>query len=1581
MAPRKTPTGDAAPNSAQSQSAVRRLQHISSTLNPATHKRAGEEKDLASKTQLTTTTLRIGSVSAQINLVPRWPEKVPVEVTVDLEKQDILESLQWMIKKDMLGQDIFLLGGPGPLRRHLALTFCALLQREHEYIVLHRDTSAESDLKQRREITRDERSSPSSDASSGLGGIRLKAEWCDAAAVTAAIEGRVLILEGVEKCELNVLPVLNNLLENREVNLEDGRHLVNPSFYDNLLQSGKTRAELDAWKLVRVSPDFRVIALGIPVPPYRGNPLDPPFRSRFQVRWVDGWGIGGSRLAQSLVVKAKWSVPGNADSVKNVMRDVVYLMETIRFSAKIDDPISASGSTSNLLPPFPQISLPTLLAITTMFPEECTFGYSSSLIERIFPYPGLSGGMNRDQTDAWIGYLTQFKMIPAVAAPPKAARRPSVAPTPPATAAQASPSDVVEPAGLESVRRMQAAAKNAKAAAEAAAVRKDFDHFVASMRRNARRSAYEVVHVRRADDMRLAARGGATVAGPKVVLTFRARNSGDRSTLPLEVLVPAGPAPALVPTSTADGFSSIARGGDGKLFVDMPRFRDAVTRMAQAHALGMDFCVVGPRGSGKSTALRRFAAMLGYDAGYTETVHCYKEMTARDLLQRRGTRRDGSTYWENSNLVTSAIEGKLCVLDGIEMLEGGTLASLQRLTQDREIPLPDGSWLTSLANFQAIQTKTGLTPHELITVRNVIPIHPSFRLVAMASTPLNPNSTGTLNENLPWLTEEVVNMFHFVVWGQMERLEEEEIVASVTRCPQGPMSQLFDFAQRLRFIGDDEGQGASLSKSAALSTRQLIRIGRRLTDHEDEDLYRAINRACLGPFLPLPAKQTLEGLLAEVNIKEKVLRKDIGKPYSSQNRLHIGDVSVPIYVIPPEDPEGSALVPRVPTTFFDNDLHTLVMREMAIDFNGGEHLLLIGNQGVGKNRLTDRFLELLNRPREYIQLHRDTTVQALMVQPTVENGVIFYKDSPLVRAVKTGRVLVVDEADKAPVYITSVLKSLAENGEMNLSDGRKIRPLSAAGTGAVRENDIIVHKDFRLILLANRPGYPFLGNDFYSQIGDVFATHAVDNPDEESELELLAQMAPEILKGRLRRLVGVFAELRQAFDDGLVSYPFSLRELINVVKHMRKFPDEALDSVLRNVFDFDVTRKEYHELLMRILDKHDVPKRELRIGPNALEGNKPLQEKPQLVLEYDGPEPAIELPDHEGVDDGDEEHKGGNQFQGGGGGTSSPGQGGKSGPHRLNKGGETVFQIAEQLKNQVSDEIRSAALDNARDGLMKRLQEINMSGQEAAQYKDLYDSVRNEVQQLRVVLEGVEAKQRERVWLKNQTEGELDDRKLIDGLTGEHAIYKRRGEEKPEYGAPQKKPKRLKFVFDLSGSMYRFNGVDGRLSRSLETAVMIMEALQTLGHKYKYDISGHSGDSDNIPLVDAERPPQNEMDRLKVVRAMLSHAQFTGSGDNTLPATKQAIQDISQEDADDWVVIVLSDANLRRYGIAPKDFGKVLTSDSKVTCVALFIGTLEDEAQRLSAELPPGRAFIAMQGSDIPRIIREIFASTIAASS
>ena len=83
----------------------------------------------------------------------------------------------------------------------------------------------------------------------------------------------------------------------------------------------------------------------------------------------------------------------------------------------------------------------------------------------------------------------------------------------------------------------------------------------------------------------------------------------------------------------------------------------------------------------------------------------------------------------------------------------------------------------------------------------------------------------------------------------------------------------------------------------------------------------------------------------------------------------------------------------------------------------------------------------------------------------------------------------------------------------------------------------------------------------------------------------------------------------------------------------------------------------------------------------------------------------------------------------------------------------------------------------------------------------------------------------------NSFSGELDDTRLIEGITGEKTIYKRRGEQEPEPGAVQEKPKRLRLVVDVSGSMYRFNGHDQRLERMLESTLMVMEALEGYGDR------------------------------------------------------------------------------------------------------------------------------------------------------
>ena len=211
-------------------------------------------------------TVRIGEVSATLS-EPALPELVPRPSEARgapwVDSPEVLDALAWLMKKSQLRQDVYLLGAPGPQLRQLAFRFCEVLDREAEYVAISRDTT-ESDLKQRREIR---------------GGSVV---YSDQPVVQAALHGRVLVLEGLEKAERNLLPILNNLLENREMALEDGAFLMHPERFDALVADGMSESELARRRLLRVSPDFMVVALGLQVPRFPGAPLDPPLRSRFQ---------------------------------------------------------------------------------------------------------------------------------------------------------------------------------------------------------------------------------------------------------------------------------------------------------------------------------------------------------------------------------------------------------------------------------------------------------------------------------------------------------------------------------------------------------------------------------------------------------------------------------------------------------------------------------------------------------------------------------------------------------------------------------------------------------------------------------------------------------------------------------------------------------------------------------------------------------------------------------------------------------------------------------------------------------------------------------------------------------------------------------------------------------------------------------------------------------------------------------------------------------------------------------------------------------------------------------------------------
>ena len=78
---------------------------------------------------------------------------------------------------------------------------------------------------------------------------------------------------------------------------------------------------------------------------------------------------------------------------------------------------------------------------------------------------------------------------------------------------------------------------------------------------------------------------------------------------------------------------------------------------------------------------------------------------------------------------------------------------------------------------------------------------------------------------------------------------------------------------------------------------------------------------------------------------------------------------------------------------------------------------------------------------------------------------------------------------------------------------------------------------------------------------------------------------------------------------------------------------------------------------------------------------------------------------------------------------------------------------------------------------LRTLERLQMTPEDASKYNGYLSRVSRSVARLRVVLQGLEAKKQERIWMKRQPLGEIDDTLLVDGLTGDKSIYRRRSKQ------------------------------------------------------------------------------------------------------------------------------------------------------------------------------------------------------------
>jgi hypothetical protein len=213
-------------------------------------------------------------------------------------------------------------------------------------------------------------------------------------------------------------------------------------------------------------------------------------------------------------------------------------------------------------------------------------------------------------------------------------------------------------------------------------------------------------------------------------------------------------------------------------------------------------------------------------------------------------------------------------------------------------------------------------------------------------------------------------------------------------------------------------------------------------------------------------------------------------------------------------------------------------------------------------------------------------------------------------------------------------------------------------------------------------------------------------------------------------------------------------------------------------------------------------------------------------------------------------------------------------------------------------------------------------------------------------------------------------------------------------------------------SMFRFNEHDGRLDRTLQSALLLMlsclnpSTTSILRQKLILEIWSHSGDgplrywcsfpSRKENQTKNEYFPGNQTDAVKIIEAMYGSCLQCVAGDNSLTALELSIkkaQDEStllQHNLDETFVIVTSDALLGQYGIRASDISRIMKSSTRsphntagpgsatsIKPIMIFMGSFGDEAEDLKHQLPVDSCYLCLgkSGQELSVIIKSILIS------
>ena len=107
---------------------------------------------------------------------------------------------------------------------------------------------------------------------------------------------------------------------------------------------------------------------------------------------------------------------------------------------------------------------------------------------------------------------------------------------------------------------------------------------------------------------------------------------------------------------------------------------------------------------------------------------------------------------------------------------------------------------------------------------------------------------------------------------------------------------------------------------------------------------------------------------------------------------------------------------------------------------------------------------------------------------------------------------------------------------------------------------------------------------------------------------------PSVDEAILVKIVQAFEALRDLVDQDHITYPYSTREAVAVVKHLEQFPEDGLVKTLENVLAFDSFDASLRSTLAQVFQDLDIPLQEYSHGGDSFSIDlSPTHKKPAEV--------------------------------------------------------------------------------------------------------------------------------------------------------------------------------------------------------------------------------------------------------------------------------------------------------------------------------------------------------------------------------